>query len=255
MLALAVRMISPFVTAWNRIANGTDPLGPNDIDPDRIRDGACDATAPGSVCSPRPRDAPDLPDSNPSSAPGVGGLANIFVLMLVVALAVALAWLAFKYFGGERLDVDADDDEDRTDIDESIDEAVDARVVDHDTPPDRWRRRAAEHRERGDFRESVRCEYRALVGDLARAGHVDEIPGRTSGEERAQVRDLAPGLGQRGPDVSAQFDVAADTFDSAWFDDGAVTRDDDQRFVAASQSVLDVMLAGAGLRRVGGRRS
>ena len=75
-------------------------------------------------------------------------------------------------------------------------------------------------------------EYRALVGDLARAGYVDEIPGRTSGEERAQVAEIAPRLGEAGRAVSSEFDVAADTFDVAWFDDGVVTRGDDERFLA-----------------------
>lgn len=235
------------------VPRGVDPLGPSDIDPDDIRDRACSVTVPSRLCSPEApkppsdRPPPDLPD------PGFAvTLANTVVLLLVIALAAGLVWLAMKYFRSPRLDRD-DDDDAASDVDEAIDEAVDERIVDHETPPDRWRRRAAEYRDRGDFRESVRCEYRALVGDLARAGHVDEIPGRTSGEERDQVRELAPGLGERGRNVAAQFDVAADTFDSAWFDDAEVIRADDERFVAASREVLDVMLSGA--RRAVGRRS
>jgi hypothetical protein len=233
-------------------ARSVDPLGPRDIDPDRIRDGACDVTAPGRICNPSTPNPPREPDT-PSGSP-LGALADLVVLVLVVALAAALVWLAVRFLAGRRVG-SADDDEEHLDVDESIDEAVDARVVDHETPPDRWRRRAAEHRERGDYRESVRCEYRALVGDLARAGHVDEIPGRTSGEERAQLRELAPQLGERGRDVAEQFDTAADTFDAAWFDDGEVTRDDDDRFVAAARQVLGVVMVGGVARRVGSRRS
>ena len=43
------------------------------------------------------------------------------------------------------------------------------------------------------FRDAIRCRYRALVGDLARRGMIDEIPGRTSGEERVQMAAAAPG--------------------------------------------------------------
>jgi hypothetical protein len=96
--------------------------------------------------------------------------------------------------------------------------------------------------------EAVRCQYRALIGDLARSGYVDEIPGRTSGEERQQVAEIAPRLGELGRDVARQFDVAADTFDEAWFDDSEVTTGDDKRFLAAEQAVLDVVLTGVGKR-------
>jgi hypothetical protein len=237
-----------FVEVHSWVLRSTDPLGPTDLDPDSIRDGACDVTAPSNICNP--------PEVTPREfdGPDLSWLANLLTLLLVLALVAALVWLISRFVDGRRLDSIVDD-EDRLDVDESIDEAVDARVIDHETPPDRWRRRAAEHREREEYRESVRCEYRALVGDLARAGHVDEIPGRTSGEERAQVRELAPGLGAQGAAVSAQFDMAADTFDSAWFDNAVVKRSDDERFVAASRSVLDVVLAGSGARRLGGRRS
>ena len=40
------------------------PLGPSDVDPDDIRDVACDATAPSQVCNPpvREPDSPEPPD-------------------------------------------------------------------------------------------------------------------------------------------------------------------------------------------------
>lgn len=227
-----------------------DPLGPADIDPDDIRDTACDVTAPDQICRPpTPSDAdpPDLSDG-PDVGGGAGFFGTLLVIVLIAALVLGIAWLVSKWMSGQRVDID-DVDDDMSDLDDSIDEVVDARVIDHETPPDRWRRRAVAARDENDFRESVRCEYRALVGDLARAGHVDEIPGRTSGEARAQVAELAPDLGERGRDVASQFDVAADTFDSAWFDDGEVTDADDARFVAASRSVLDAILTGSTTRR------
>jgi len=229
------------------------PLGPSDVDPDDIRDLACDTTAPGRVCRP-PTTEPPRP-SEPSSGGGGGGgwgdlgaLGQIFVFGLIALFLALVIWLLVRNFGERRAD---DEGGDEDDLDEAVDDAVDERVVDHGSPPDRWRRRAAEARSAGDHREAVRCEYRALVGDLARGGHVDEIPGRTSGEERAQITELAPGLGDRGRDVARQFDRAADIFDAAWFDDAPVTATDDERFTAAAEAVLGVLLSSSGRR---GRR-
>ena len=238
--------VARLASMWLRVI---DPLGPTNIDPDDARDSACDVTTTERICNPsvpeprEPRGAPDVPDANF----GAGFFGQLLVVLLVAALVIAIVWLAMRWLdgssrrngegGGEPLDAD-----------EAVDELVDARIVDHETPPDRWRRLAAIARDAGDHREAVRCQYRALIGDLARAGYVDEIPGRTSGEERGQVAEIAPRLGEVGRDVAREFDVAADTFDEAWFDDGEVTVDDDERFLAAERVVLDVVLSGAGKR-------
>lgn len=227
-----------------------DPLGPTDIDPDDARDRACSVTSTNRVCNPS---APDpVEPSNPTQLGNPGAGAGLFgqllVVVLVAALLVAIAWLVMRWLSGEgSTEVDGDDSE-SVDIDESVDEAVDSRVIDHETPPDRWRRQADEARRRGDFRAAIRCQYRGLIGDLARTGFVDEIPGRTSGEERSQVAEIAPRLGAVGAMVAAQFDVAADIFDEAWFDDDVVTDEDDRRFLAAEQPVLDAVRSGAGRR-------
>ncbi len=232
---------------WLRII---DPLGPSDIDPDDARDRACDVTSPGRICNPAEPEAPDPPDVDLDVDPGFGAglFGQLLVALLVIALVVAIAWLAMRWFDGSGGSRDDGNDGEALDVDEAVDEVVDARIVDHETPPDRWRRLAADARSAGDHREAVRCEYRALIGDLARAGYVDEIPGRTSGEERDQVAEIAPRLGDVGRDVARQFDVAADTFDEAWFDDGVVTASDDDRFLAAERAVLDVVLSGEGKR-------
>jgi len=234
-------------TALGRPASADDPLGPLgpvDQQPDVARDLACDLTAADRLCSPpepEPRDPDDFdfdPPGEIGAGAGFGGVGTLLVIVLVIALMVAVGWVVLSIVRN-RTPID---DTDADDLDEDLEDVAEERIVDEDRPPDRWRRAAGEHRAAGRFREAVRCEYRALVGDLARAGHVDEIPGRTSGEERAQVRALAPG-------VAPSFDVAADIFDAAWFDDAAVTRDRDERFVAAATLVLDDVLAGAALKR------
>lgn len=217
----------------------TGPLGPADVDPDATRDVACGLTASDVRCSPRQPDPADFdpPDLSGGGA-GFGPLGTLLVLLLVAALVAVVVWMVAKAVS----DRDLGDDEDLVDLDEDVDEDVAERIIDEERPPDRWRRAAEEHRAAGHFRDAVRCEYRALVGDLARAGAVDEIPGRTSGEERAQLAALAPAVRQ-------DFDDAADIFDEAWFNDDEVTLDDDTRFVVASRAVLDSVLAGIGRRR------
>ena len=235
---------------WLRLV---DPLGPTDIDPDDARDRACDVTTTRQICNPAAPEPRDQPSDAPNfSDPGVGAgfFGQLLVLLLVVALVVAVAWLVVRWLDGSGGRRSRAGDEDSIDVDEAVDDAVDARIIDHETSPDRWRRLAAQARDAGDHREAVRCQYRALVGDLARSGYVDEIPGRTSGEEREQVAEIAPRLGEIGQEVARQFDVAADTFDEAWFDDREVTSVEDQRFLAAERVVLDVALSGAG-KRVG----
>lgn len=232
---------------WTRVG---DPLGPTDVDPDDARDRACDVTSSSRLCdvaSPPDPDRPPNDSFDPSDGGAIGGVLGwLLIIVLATVLIIAIAWIAKQWMDGSDGST-ADDDDPSGDLDESLDDVVDARVVDHETPPERWRRLAADARDGGDHREAVRCQYRALVGDLARAGYVDEIPGRTSGEERRQVAEIAPHLGA-GDDVAHHFAVAADTFDSAWFDDEPVTADDDERFVAAERAVLDVVLTGSARR-------
>ena len=217
-----------------------DPLGPVAQDPDDARDVACDLTAPDDVCSPPTPEPRDLepPDVSTGTSTG-GGFGTLLVVLLVAALVAFLVWLVLALLRQRRA---GDEDEVDEELDEDLDEPVERRVVDHERPPDTWRSAAEEHRHAGRYRQAIRCEYRALVGDLARAGIVDEIPGRTSGEERVQLAELAP-------QVAPDFDAAADIFDEAWFSDHEVGSDHDQRFLAAERVVLDAVLTGATPRR------
>ena len=86
------------------IASG--PLGPSDVDPDDIRDVACDATAPSQVCnppvrepdSPEPADLSDVPDPS-----GLGFVGQLLVVLLVAALVIAIVWLVMRWRDGQGL--------------------------------------------------------------------------------------------------------------------------------------------------------
>lgn len=73
--------------------------------------------------------------------------------------------------------------------------------------PADWLADAAACEARGDWRGALRARYRALVAELGRRGVVDEIPGRTTGEYRAEVAENLPSAAQ-------QFGGATDLFEA-----------------------------------------
>lgn len=215
--------------AWFVAAPPGDPLGPVDQDPDAVREEACKLVSKDtSVCS-----APKPPP--PTSGSGGHGLDLSFVsLLLWILLFAAVAGLVYmlvrrllsKNGAGARRRAAAGDDDEDDDVVER-----DAVAVDRTRQPTNWRREAEQHRVAGRYRDALRCRYRALVGDLARRGLIDEIPGRTTGEERAQLRRVTPA-------ASAPFNSAADLFDGAWYGHRAVDVVDDDRFQSLERDVL-----------------
>jgi hypothetical protein len=73
-----------------------------------------------------------------------------------------------------------------------------------------WRAEAEAHERAGEWRQAVRARYRALVADLAGRGLLQEIPGRTSGEYRAELGDALPV-------AASQFAGVTELFEGAWY--------------------------------------
>ena len=125
------------------------------------------------------------------SGTGTGSLIGIGVLLLVLA---GIAVLVVRFSRGMTADP----------------EAAAARYA----PPGRsaadWRAEAEAHERAGEWRQAVRCRYRALVADLAGRGLVEEIPGRTAGEYRGEVRRSVPA-------VADDFASATELFELAWY--------------------------------------
>ena len=94
-----------------------------------------------------------------------------------------------------------------------------------------WRAEAEDHERAGNWRPALRCRYRALVADLAGRGLVDDVPGRTAGEYRAEVRDAAPA-------AAAAFGGATELFELAWYGNRAVGEDDAARFRRLADDVV-----------------
>ncbi len=217
------------------------PFPPVDQDPDDIRVEACKLVSRDpATCVTTPRPTVTEPPRTDSGGGGGfdAGFLTVFlwiVLIAVVVFAIVMVVRSRSQAGSSRRSKGAHADDDGDD-DEVIEEG--AVFVDRSREPGDWRHQADEHRRAGRYREALRCRYRALVGDLARRGWIDEIPGRTTGEHRHQVREVTPAAGPA-------FDAAAELFDGAWYGHLDVGERDDDRFCELEQAVL----ASAGERR------
>ncbi|MEO6126124.1 MAG: DUF4129 domain-containing protein [Ilumatobacteraceae bacterium] len=208
-----------------------DPFGPVSQDPDSVRDTACKLVEASSVCEPPPPPPTfDPPNINASGGGAAGSLLGGLLWLLLIAAVVAVVIVAVRYFadraGSGRSSADGDDD-----VDPDDDALLGTVIIDRSREPKGWRGEAEEHRGAGRYRDALRCRYRALVGDLARRGLLDEIPGRTTGEERRQLRVSAP-------NALPFFREAADLFDAAWYGHADVGAADDDRFQHLDREVL-----------------
>jgi Domain of unknown function (DUF4129) len=202
-----------------------DPLPPVDQDPDKVRQVACGLVAPDQVCQ------PPKPPTPPNVNLNLDWLGIVLWMLLIGGLLVVLyflvRWLISMDGGGNKRSkkrrVDGPATEDLDDLGPV--------AIDRSREPHDWRAEAETHRRAGRIRDALRCRYRALVGDLARRGLIDEIPGRTTGEERSQLRHIAP-------NAAPPFVNAADLFDDAWYGNAAVGEVDDDAFQRFEHAVL-----------------
>ena len=101
-----------------------------------------------------------------------------------------------------------------------------------------WDTAARRAEEAGDWKAGLRCRFSALVVRLVSAGALPRVPGRTSGEFRA---DLGESLPAAGPD----FAEAARLFERAWYGDLPTGPEEAEAFADRARRVL----AASGERR------
>lgn len=216
---------------WWAILAGTvppgDPLQPVDQDPDSVREAACRIVASRVTCA--PAKPPDVQPSNVGTSGGGFSVFGAFLWLSLVAVVLALAYVTVRYSINRRSSAQRGRGDDGTDPD--VDALVGTVVIDRSREPRGWRAEAEQHRAAGRYRDALRCRYRALVGDLARLGLLDEIPGRTTGEERRELRSSAP-------NAVPFFREGADLFDAAWYGQLAVDPGHDDRFQQIERDVL-----------------
>ena len=211
----------------------TDPLGTVVQNPDAVRDAACRLVESRSVCS--PPSAPATVPRAPATGSAGGGLLGVMLWGLLIVVVISLAIVAFRYLRERRPTRDAAADE----LDDpDADAVVGTVVIDPSKEPRGWRDEADAHRAAGRYQDALRCRYRALVGDLARRGLLREIPGRTTGEERQELR-------AGGSAAVPFFGEAADLFDAAWYGRVDVDAEDDEHFQRLDREVLARAAPGA----------
>ena len=123
------------------------------------------------------------PSSDTTTAPGSGGsglLTMVLLLLIVVGLALVIRALLRQ---PSRRKTDADP-EPTIEVTEHLSASA-------------WEREAAAHEADGRWKDVLRCRFRALLEQLVEHRVIDEVPGRTTGELRAEVADRAPGRPRR----------------------------------------------------------
>jgi hypothetical protein len=105
--------------------------------------------------------------------------------------------------------------------------------------PAAWRQEAERLAAAGRYREALRARYRALVGDLAALGLLEEVPGRTSGEYDRLVRAQLPEIGR-------EFSAATDLFERCWY--GQEEAGNDEQRALGERARAMVSSVGAGRR-------
>jgi hypothetical protein len=93
-----------------------------------------------------------------------------------------------------------------------------------------WLAEAERLESEGQWKEALRCRYRALAADLVERKVVPDIPGRTVGEHRTDVRVASPA-------ASPSFDEAAELFELAWYGDRPTGADENARFRSMADAV------------------
>ena len=101
----------------------------------------------------------------------------------------------------------------------------------HRTPIE-WRREAESCEARGEWKDGLRCRYRGLIADLVTRRVVRDLPGRTTGEYRA---DVAATL----TDAAADFSGASELFERAWYGDRPTGPDESARFRELADHVIE----------------
>jgi hypothetical protein len=94
-----------------------------------------------------------------------------------------------------------------------------------------WRAEAETHERAKEWKDALRCRYRALVAELIERKVLRDVPGRTAGEFRVE-------LGAHAPRVSTPFAGASELFERAWYGDAPTGAGENQRFRQLADEVL-----------------
>lgn len=185
--------------------------------------GGIDPGTPGEPGS--PIDAPGTSFDLPAPE-GLGAIGQAVVWVLLVGLAVLVAWLVIRavkaWLRSRR----------RAHQPEAVSKSSDA-VIPAEDPPlpaDAWIERALAAEDAGDWREGLRCRLRSLVVVLEASGHLQEVAGLTVGELRAELE-------ANSLDLASGFAEACELFERAWYGHLPTGPHERDRFAALAENL------------------
>jgi hypothetical protein len=147
-----------------------------------------------------------------------GGRSSIFAWLAIAVIVGVIAFLVYRIVSSMARNPDAE-------ADLSV-------VTERRRPATDWEREAETHAAAGRWRDALRCRYRALVARLATMGAVDEVPGRTAGEYRVELR-------RTRPDAAPAFGSATDLFERAWYGHRPMGADEEAAFRDLANEVVE----------------
>jgi hypothetical protein len=114
-------------------------------------------------------------------------------------------------------------------------QAVPAQAVEQPSEPRRsavdWRAEAERLEAEGRWKDALRCRYRALVIELIERDMLRDVPGRTAGEYRVELREHAP-------QAADAFSGASEIFERAWYGDLPTGPNENEHFQGLARDVL-----------------
>lgn len=154
-------------------------------------------------------------DGGLTGGPGTGG-SSLLTLLFLVAAAALVVFLIVRWRRPGRRSPDGDDIDLRVEVRRSVGD---------------WDAAVRRAEEAGDWKEGLRCRFGALVGRLVVSGSLPQVPGRTAGEFRGDLRASAP-------EAAEPFAAAADLFERAWYGDLPTGPAEAERFAAHAGRAL-----------------
>jgi hypothetical protein len=141
---------------------------------------------------------------------GPGFLGNLVSLLLLAGIVVAVVFIVRALLGRKRPPTPPPDEELTIELEEGRDAGD-------------WRRDAEQFEAAGAWREAMRARYRELVRTLIDDRVLDDLPGRTTGEYRAEFVVARP-------ENAGPFTDLTDLFETVWYGGVDTDADDNRRF-------------------------
>lgn len=161
-----------------------------------------------------------LGDNGPGTSGGFsGGFGGLFGWIIVVLLCAVLLVIAWRVIRGRVRRTKVHDSEPEIEIEEI-------------RTTRQWADAAAELEAAGEWKEAIRCRYRELVGRLIDRRAVSDVPGRTTGELRAELTTTTPA-------AASDFDEASWLFELPWYADAPTGPEESGHFAELARNVLD----------------